>query len=346
MKKVGEHVTIDFLGVKKDYSPDFYNKIIYKIAKKAKIEVLNISEKVFKPHGYTCLALLAESHMSFHTFPERGIISFDFFTCGKISPTAALDVLKGEIKHDRAVVRSFDRSNKGIYEDIYSTPGHKKYYVVDNVLENFVSKIGQHIEILKLEEFGNALFIDSELQVAEKDEKKYSGQFVNSALSLSKDNSSAAIIGGVDGGVARELSSKGFDLIDWYELDPEVVKVCQKHLPKVCGNIKANNKVKTYWGDAFESIKKVKDEKYDKIFVDLNDDQFSINLAAKNMKGLKRILKPGGVITAQVGCLSKKPKQIRNWMELLESNFGNSKLTEVFIPSFDCRWNFASSSHK
>ena len=34
MKKVGEHVTIDFLGVKQDYSPDFYSKVIYKIAKK------------------------------------------------------------------------------------------------------------------------------------------------------------------------------------------------------------------------------------------------------------------------------------------------------------------------
>ena len=233
-----------------------------------------------------------------------------------------------------------------MYEDIYSTPGHKKYYVVDDVLENFVSKVGQHIEIVKLEEFGNALFIDSELQVAEKDEKKYSGQFVNSAISLSKDNSSAAIIGGGDGGVARELSSKGFDLIDWYELDPEVVKVCQKHLSKVFGDVKANNKVKTYWGDAFESIKKVKDSKYDKIFVDLNDDDFCINLAAKNMKSLKRILKPGGVITAQVGCLSKKPKQVKNWIELLKNNFGNAELSEVFIPSFDCRWNFASSSHK
>ena len=346
MKKVGEHVTIDFLGVKRDYAPDFYNKAIHKIAKKAKIEVLNIAEKIFKPQGYTCLALLAESHMSFHTFPEKGIISFDFFTCGKISPTAALDILKEEIKHERAVVRSFDRSNKGIYEDIYSTPGHKKYYVVSDVLENFVSKVGQHIEIVKLEEFGPSLFIDSELQVAEKDEKKYSGQFVGSALNLSKNNSSAAIIGGGDGGVARELSSKGFDLIDWYELDPEVVKVCQKHLLKVCGDIKANNKVKTYWGDAFESIKKVKDAKYDKIFVDLNDDQFCIDLASKNMKGLKRILKPGGVITAQVGCMSKKPRQVKNWLELLRSNFGNVVLDEVFIPSFDCRWNFASSSNK
>ena len=99
MKKVGEHVTIDFLGVKKDYAPDFYNKVIHKIAKKAKIEVLNIAEKIFKPQGYTCLALLAESHMSFHTFPEKGIISFDFFTCGKVSPSIALDIIRKELEH-------------------------------------------------------------------------------------------------------------------------------------------------------------------------------------------------------------------------------------------------------
>ena len=211
MKKVGEHVTIDFLGVKQDYSPDFYSRIIYKIAKKTKVEVLNIAEHKFKPHGFTCIALLAESHMSFHTFPEKEIVSFDFFTCAKIAPTTALDILKKEIKHDRTVVRSFDRSNQGLYEDLYSSLGHKKYYVVDDVLENFVSKVGQHIEILKLQEFGNALFIDSELQVAEKDEKKYSGQFINSALSLSKNNSSVAIIGGGDGALQENVYRK--DLI-------------------------------------------------------------------------------------------------------------------------------------
>ena len=101
--------------------------------------------------------------------------------------------------------------------------------------------------------------------------------------------------------------------------------------------------MKCYWGDAFESIKKVKDSKYDTIFVDLNDDQYCIDLAAKNMKNLKRILKPSGVITAQVGCMSKKPKQVNGWLKVLSHNFGNSKLDEIFIPSFDCRWNFASS---
>ena len=42
--------------------------------------------------------------------------------------------------------------------------------MVKNVLEDFTSKVGQHIEILDLEQFGKSLFIDNELQVAETDE--------------------------------------------------------------------------------------------------------------------------------------------------------------------------------
>jgi spermidine synthase len=45
-----------------------------------------------------------------------------------------------------------------------------------------------------------------------------------------KKNERAAIIGGGDGGVARECISKNFNFIDWFELDPEVVDVCNKHL--------------------------------------------------------------------------------------------------------------------
>ena len=77
MIKVGEHITIDFLGVK-DYSPEFYEKIIYKIAKAAKVEILNVASHKFEPQGFTLVALLS-SHFSFHTFPERGVISFDFY---------------------------------------------------------------------------------------------------------------------------------------------------------------------------------------------------------------------------------------------------------------------------
>jgi len=343
MVKVGEHITVDILGITKEYSQSFYEKIIYKIAKVAKVEVLSILRHKFEPQGFTLVALLAESHMSFHTFPEKKVISFDFFTCGTKPPSVALNILKREIKHSRIVVKRFDRNSVALYDDIYSTSGQKKYYVVNDVLEDFVSKVGQHIEILKLNEFGKALFIDNELQIAEKDEHIYSGQFVKSAMSLDTNNFDAAIIGGGDGGVARECLSRGFNFVDWFELDPEVVSVCIKHLSKIGRKVKESNAVKCIWGDAFESIKSVDDSKYDKIFVDLNDDQYCIDLAAKNINNLKRILKPGGVITAQVGSQDKKPKQVNNWLKVLSNNFGNTKLDRIFIPSFDCNWNFASS---
>jgi spermidine synthase len=281
--------------------------------------------------------------MSFHTFPENNIISFDFFTCGKISPAVAVDIIKKEIEHKRIVKKEFNRDTISLYHDIYSSAGLKKSYVVNNVLEDFTSKVGQHIEILDLEQFGKSLFIDNEIQVATSDEHLYSSTFVNSGLKLNKDKEKAAIIGGGDGGVARECISKGFNFIDWYELDPEVVEVCNKHLGKIGNKATEKNSVKCIWGDAFESIKKVEDDKYDKIFVDLNDDQFCIDLAAKNMDSLVRILKPNGVITAQVGSYDKKPKQVEKWLDVFNKNFGNTTLDRVYIPSFDCSWNFSSS---
>ena len=346
MTKVGEHITLDIIGTSKEYDPSIFEKVIDEIAKAADVKILNISKYKFEPQGFTIIALLAESHISFHTFPEKEIISFDFFTCGKVSPTVALDILRKEIKHKRIIKKEFNRDTISYYDDIYSSPGLKKFYIVKNVLEDFTSKVGQHIEILDLEQFGKSLFIDNELQVAESDEYLYSSTFVNSGIKLNSAIGKSAIIGGGDGGVARECISQGFNLIDWYELDPEVVHVCEKHMSKIGEKATAKNSVQCVWGDAFESIKKVEDNKYDKIFVDLNDDQYCIDLAAKNINSLKRILKPNGTITAQVGSQDKKPKQVDNWLNLFDKSFGNTSLDRIYIPSFDCSWNFASSLNK
>ena len=343
MTKVGEHIALDIIGTKKEYDPSFFENLIHKISKAAKVTVLEISKYKFEPQGFTILALLAESHMSFHTFPEKGIISFDFFTCGKINPSIALEIIKKEIKHTRIVKKEFNRDTVSLYRDNYSSPGLQKSYVVNNVIEDFTSKVGQHIEILDLEQFGKSLFINNEIQVAASDEHLYSSTFVSSGLKLNKNKENAAIIGGGDGGVARECISKGFNFIDWYELDSEVVDVCKKHLGKIGNKATEKNSVKCIWGDAFESIKNVKDDRYDHIFVDLNDDQFCIDLASKNMDSLIRILKPRGVITTQVGSQDKKPKQVKNWLNVFNKNFGNTTLDRVYIPSFDCSWNFSSS---
>lgn len=55
--------------------------------------VLGVQAHHFDPHGVTVLALLAESHLSLHSYPERGVLFVDCFTCGACDPQRALPIL-------------------------------------------------------------------------------------------------------------------------------------------------------------------------------------------------------------------------------------------------------------
>tara|TARA_B100000212_G_scaffold240858_1_gene183527 strand:- start:6793 stop:7137 length:345 start_codon:yes stop_codon:yes gene_type:complete len=46
-------------------------------------QLLNIASHKFNPQGVTAVALLAESHISIHTWPEEGMAVCDVFTCGE-----------------------------------------------------------------------------------------------------------------------------------------------------------------------------------------------------------------------------------------------------------------------
>ena len=52
-------------------------------AKLANAKVLNLVSNKFEPQGVTAIALLAESHLSIHTWPEENYSAVDIFTCGK-----------------------------------------------------------------------------------------------------------------------------------------------------------------------------------------------------------------------------------------------------------------------
>ena len=128
--QVGEHVTVDIVGTTQEYDIAFYENIVHKIADAAEVQVLNISSHKFEPQGSTTLALLAESHISFHTFPEHGIISFDFFTCGKVHPRVAIDILKKEIKHTKLVRKEFNRDTGNEMEFMYPSMNSSALIIV------------------------------------------------------------------------------------------------------------------------------------------------------------------------------------------------------------------------
>ena len=51
--------------------------------------LLDVSSHKFDPQGVTAIALLAESHISIHTWPEKGQAAVDVFTCGNCNPELA-----------------------------------------------------------------------------------------------------------------------------------------------------------------------------------------------------------------------------------------------------------------
>ena len=61
----------------------FLRCTINNAAKIANAKVLNLVSNKFEPQGVTAIALLAESHLSIHTWPEEHYSAVDIFTCGK-----------------------------------------------------------------------------------------------------------------------------------------------------------------------------------------------------------------------------------------------------------------------
>ena len=61
----------------------FLRCTVNKAAKLANAKVLNLVSNKFEPQGVTAIALLAESHLSIHTWPEEHYSAVDIFTCGK-----------------------------------------------------------------------------------------------------------------------------------------------------------------------------------------------------------------------------------------------------------------------
>ena len=61
----------------------FLRCTLNRAAKLANATVLNLISNKFEPQGVTAIALLAESHISIHTWPESNYSAVDIFTCGR-----------------------------------------------------------------------------------------------------------------------------------------------------------------------------------------------------------------------------------------------------------------------
>ena len=81
----GTHLLLELYGCNREKLNDelYLRCQLNSAAKLAKASVLNIVSNKFEPFGVTAIALLAESHLSIHTWPESYYSAIDIFTCGR-----------------------------------------------------------------------------------------------------------------------------------------------------------------------------------------------------------------------------------------------------------------------
>ena len=113
---VGKHCILELYGCEhaRLNDEDFLRSAITNAALRAGATLLNLITHRFEPQGVTGLALLAESHISIHTWPESGYAAVDVFTCGDHTmPESACQVLVEELKAHSHLLKSFRRETPG-----------------------------------------------------------------------------------------------------------------------------------------------------------------------------------------------------------------------------------------
>ncbi len=96
MEHLGHHVIIELWGCNDGINnADLVRTAMLEAVRAANATLLDINVHTFSPHGVTGVAVLSESHLSVHTWPEHGYMAADVFTCGETTkPRAAADVLR------------------------------------------------------------------------------------------------------------------------------------------------------------------------------------------------------------------------------------------------------------
>ena len=89
----------------------FLRCTLNRAAKLAKATVLNLISNKFEPQGVTAIALLAESHISIHTWPESNYSAVDIFTCGQnMMPELASQYLIESLMAEEHSLRLIERN--------------------------------------------------------------------------------------------------------------------------------------------------------------------------------------------------------------------------------------------
>ncbi|KGG14535.1 Spermidine synthase [Prochlorococcus sp. MIT 0602] len=209
----------------------------------------------------------------------------------------------------------------------------------------------QKISIFETNRYGKALLLDDCWMTAEYQEKQYHECLTHPALTSAKELNNVLIIGGGDGGSAREcLKYTELKLLDLVEIDSKVIELSKEYLSNIGGNCWKDKRLNLQIKDGISWVENSKENYYDAIIIDGSDPKGPAKglFNKEFFQNCHRILKPDGVFASQ----SESPeafrkihidtvKTIREIFEYADPLYGSVPI----YPSGWWSWTFASINH-
>jgi spermidine synthase len=205
----------------------------------------------------------------------------------------------------------------------------------------------QNIEVYKSKELGNILVLDKNAMMSEKDEFIYHEMLSHVPICTHREPKKVLIIGGGDGGTAREVLRHPDLEVDMVEIDREVVEVSKKFFPD--NGDWDNERLNLVIADGVKFIAEAEDKSYDIILVDSTDDknQASGLFESAFYAQANRVLKDDGLIAVQGSSYFVDIEQHKSILKRMGSLFGIVMPYRYEMLTYPgVVWNFILASKK
>lgn len=371
---LGTHTLVDLIGCDRQLldDRDGIRDCLLEAARRSGCTIVTDTFHRFSPHGVSGVVVIAESHLTIHTWPEHGFAAIDMFTCGTLSADAALTYICQQLRCQHTTVRSISRGVRKLPpaagdpsaakpEPAYTHdesvgPGRKLQlamtgdWLVDQVepLEALPG-VTQRIQIGDFIEFGRGLILDGWVQLAEQCDALYTSALVYPAALLATSRQRWLIIGGGDGPAAREaLRFRETASVRLVDISRQVTLWTQRLMPSFWDGCQNDPRLRIEHRDGWAVLNEaVRDgEKFDLIVFDLTDQEeagitpFATSssghlYSAESFQRVAQCLRPGGVFVIQVAELSElRFERHRQYRQLLQQVFQHVDSYRVHVEFF------------
>ena len=194
----------------------------------------------------------------------------------------------------------------------------------------------QKIEVVESLDFGRMLVLDGVINLTERDEFVYHEMLVHVPLFSHPDPSEILIVGGGDGGTAREvIKHEGISSIQQVEIDKEVIAISKKYFPSLSSSLD-HPKVNVLLLDAIQYVREI-EEKFDIILIDSTDpviDQSEGLFTVPFYRNCCNALTEQGILAAQIGDIFFDTELVLDVFNKLKEVFPIVRIFRAPVPSY------------